>query len=110
MATVTTSRGPIMRQFSDFANEPTTLKGHKLKLDDIVNKTIIVRDANIKSSQYGKNKSGKYATLQFSEPGSDQLFIVFTGSDVLITQLEKYAHEMPFKAVIKKINRYYTLS
>lgn len=36
--------------------------------------------------------------------------IIFTGSDVLIEQLEKYRHEIPFKTVIKKINRYYTLS
>lgn len=99
-----------MKQFSDFAQEPQTLEGDKMKLDDIVNKPIVIHDASIKTSQYSKNKSGKYATIQFSDPASTQRYIVFTGSDVIINQLEKYAHEMPFKAVIKKINRYYTLS
>lgn len=35
--------------------------------------------------------------------------VIFTGSDVLIEQMEKYGAEVPF-ATIKKIYRYYTLS
>ena len=36
--------------------------------------------------------------------------VVFTGSDVIIDQMEKYQEEIPFVSTIKKINRYYTLT
>ena len=36
--------------------------------------------------------------------------VVFTGSDVLIQQMEKYVKELPFAATIVKVNRYYSLS
>ena len=36
--------------------------------------------------------------------------VIFTGSDVLIEQMEKYEAEVPFATTIKKIDRYYTLS
>jgi hypothetical protein len=36
--------------------------------------------------------------------------VVFTGSDVLIGQVEKYADQIPFLTTIKKINRYYTMT
>jgi len=36
--------------------------------------------------------------------------VLFTGSDVLIEQMEKYGDQIPFAATIKKIDRYYTLS
>ena len=38
------------------------------------------------------------------------LNILFTGSGVLINQLEKYENEIPFVTEIKKINKYYTLT
>ena len=36
--------------------------------------------------------------------------VLFTGSDVLIEQMEKYGEQIPFLATIKKIDRFYTLS
>ena len=36
--------------------------------------------------------------------------VVFTGSDVLIEQMEKYGECVPFSTEIKKIDRYYTFS
>lgn len=47
-------------------------------------------------------------TLQFKL--NDRKHIIFTGSDVLIGQVEKYESEIPFLATIVKINRYYTLT
>jgi hypothetical protein len=48
--------------------------------------------------------------LQFHFPDDDEIKIIFTGSDVLISQIEDYKEEIPFEATIKKINRYYTFT
>ena len=37
-------------------------------------------------------------------------YIVFTGSGVLIDQIEKYKDNLPFYVTIKKIDRYYTFT
>ena len=55
-----------------------------------------------------QNKGTSYATIQFR---IDEInYVVFTGSSVLSSQLEKYKDNLPFNAVIKKINKYYTFS
>lgn len=100
-----------MKRFSDFAEEPSPLEGEKVRLDDVLNREIVITGCHIKNSKYDKNKSGKYLTLQFEtaeKPGI--INILFTGSDVLIGQIERYEAEIPFAATIKKVNRYYTLS
>lgn len=63
---------------------------------------------SIKDSRYSKNVSGKYLTLQIEIDGKK--YVIFTGSDVLIDQMDKYDHELPFQATIRKINRYYSLT
>jgi hypothetical protein len=97
-----------MKKFSDFATEERPLDGVKVKLDDIIDKEIEIKNFKLANSNFSKNQSGKYATIQFVCEG--ELKVLFTGSDVLIDQLEKYKSEMPFLTIIKKINRYYTLS
>lgn len=47
-------------------------------------------------------------SLQFELDGDRR--VLFTGSDVLIEQVETYGDQIPFAATIKKIDRYYTLS
>jgi hypothetical protein len=79
-----------------------------MRLDDVVDHEITVTGCNIRQSKYSKNVSGKYLTLQFQIDG--QTRVTFTGSDVLIGQMERYEQEIPFVATIKRINRYYTLS
>jgi hypothetical protein len=98
-----------MKKFSDFA-EIQALEGEKLRLDDVLNKPVIITAQRITASKYSKNESGKYLTLQFHFPKDDEIKILFTGSDVLISQIEDYKDEIPFEATIKKINRYYTLT
>lgn len=96
-----------MKKFSDFANEDI-LEGDKKKINDIVNKEIIVRGYSINDSKYSDNQSGKYLTLQFE---IDKVkYIVFTGSEVLIEQIEKYKDEIPFLTIIRKINKYYSFT
>ena len=94
-----------MKRFSDFAEEHKPLEGDKVKIDSILNQEIEVIRYSIKQSKY---KEKDYLTLQFKINGN--LNIVFTGSGVLINQLEKYETELPFTAAIKKINKYYTLT
>lgn len=95
----------IVKIFSDFANEQRGLEGEKIRLDDVINRAICVISYRIASS---KHNSGQYLTLQFKFTDEDVTRIFFTGSTVLAAQATKYAQEMPFEAMIKKIDRYYT--
>lgn len=101
-----------VKRFSDFAEEEGPLDGDKTRLDDILNHEILITGCRIQDSKYsGKNKTGKYLTVQFQtsdRPDINRVF--FTGSDVLIKQMEKYAHETPFVTIIRKVDRYYTLT
>lgn len=98
-----------MKRFSDISQEDERLEGNKIKLDDILGTEITIHGFTLAKSNFSKNNSGQYLTVQFSRTdGAKQVF--FTGSDVLITQLQKYKCEIPFMTTIKKINKYYTLS
>lgn len=98
-----------MKRFSDFATEEGPLDGYKIRLNDILDTEVLITGFRLKESKYqGKNRSGKCLTVQFERDGERRIF--FSGSDVLINQLEKYSHEIPFSATVKKIDRYYTLS
>jgi hypothetical protein len=98
-------------RFSDFAEEPGTLEGSKLRLDDILNHEILIIGHRIALSKYDKNASGKCLTLQFYYPDNPScLHVIFTGSDVLISQMEKYSDHIPFTAIIRKKNRHYELT
>ena len=97
-----------VKRFSDFAEEEISLEGVKVKVDCILNQEIYIIGYKIKKSRYSKNSSGKYLTIQFEQEGTTR--ILFTGSDVLIDQVCKYADEIPFITTIKKVDKYYTLS
>lgn len=97
-----------MMRFSDFAEPSKILDGDKIRIDEIINIEVTVIGYRVAVSKYEKNKSGKCLTLQVEINGVRR--VVFTGSDVLIGQLETYCDKIPFIATIKKIDRYYTLS
>lgn len=96
-----------MKRFSDFSKE-SILNGDKIKIDDILNKEIKIIGYSIKNSKYSKNKNGEYLTLQIES--DNKKHIIFTGSDVLIDQINKYSNEIPFLTIIRKINKYYSLT
>jgi len=83
------------------------LAGEKVKIDSLLNQEILITGYRVNESKY-KTNFPRCLTVQFMK--DDQQHVVFTGSSVLINQLEKYAKEIPFLATIKKIERYYTLS
>lgn len=97
-----------MKKFSDFSQEGKPLDGAKVALESVLNKEIMIVGHKITHSRYNDAGHGKCLTLQFELAGSKQ--VLFTGSQVLIDQLTKYADEIPFTATIIKIDRYYTLS
>jgi hypothetical protein len=92
-------------KFSDFA-DIAAFDGDKLKLGDILDKTILVMGYAIKDSK--KKQDTKYVTIHFKLDNKPH--VVFTASQVLIDQLTKYKDKIPFYAAIKKINNYYTFS
>jgi len=95
-------------RFSDFSEETGPLEGDKAKLKDILNKEITVTGYKIKKSNYTKTSGDQYLTLQFKINGDKKIF--FTGSGVLIEQVEKYADKIPFITTVIKIDKYYTFS
>lgn len=97
-----------IKRFSDFSTERGPLEGTKLKLDDVLNKEIKITAFEVRPSKYKKENHDRVMTLQFELDG--KLYILFTGSEILIKQLEKYSANLPFLATIKHIDRYYTLS
>lgn len=94
-----------MKRFSDFATNDTVMTGDKIKLDDILSKEIVIKGFKVADSKYNKSK---VLTLQFEL--NEKEYIVFTGSNVLIEQSEKYKDEMPFIVKIEKINKFYTFT
>ena len=96
-----------MKKFSDFSKE-NILDGDKMGIDDILNKEILILGYVIKNSRYSDNSNGKYLTLQIEKESKKH--VIFTGSEVLIGQIEKYKDEIPFQATIRKINKYYSLT
>ena len=102
---------PKMLRFSDFAEPGGPLEGKKVKIDEILNIEILLRKFTMKESKYQKSSAKDCLTVQFEYPDKPgEKHVIFTGSGVLIDQLRKYEDKLPFLAVIKKIDRYYTLS
>lgn len=77
-------------KFSDFSEEEVGLEGDKKKVEDILNKEILLLGYRIGRSRY---RDKDYLTLQFENGGTK--YIVFSGSEVLIKQAHKYADKMP---------------
>jgi len=96
-----------MKKFSDITDD-AVLDGDKIRIDDVLNEKVVVLNYAVKVSRYSKNSSGKYLILQIEKKAHRH--VIFTGSDVLIDQMEKYGTQLPFEATIRKINRYYSLT
>lgn len=92
-----------MHKFSDFADEKP-LDGDKMKLEEILNCEVIIKEYKVTNSKYNKNK---LLTIQVEINEANR--VIFTGSEVLLNQLEKYKTNLPFIASINKIGNYYTL-
>ena len=98
----------VPKKFSDFAQEAGPMDGAKLKIDDVINKEILIVGCKVKESKFSKSNSSDCLTIQFEM--DTKRFVIFTGSSVLMDQMIKYKDQIPFMTTIKKIDRYYTLS
>ena len=96
-----------MLKFSDFANDVRPLDGKKIKIADMLDKPIVVIGFKIKNSNHIKG-CGRYAAIQTDING--ERFVSFTGSGIVIEQLEKYGEHIPFATVIRQIDKYFTFS
>lgn len=97
-----------MKHFSDFAKQEKVMDGKKAKIESVLNKEIEVIGYKVTESQYKKSNSDSCLTLQFVLDGEKH--VLFTGSNVLIEQIEKYKQEIPFLATIIKVDKFYTFS
>jgi len=97
-----------LERFQDFAVDDRILNGDKMKLGEILNKEITIVGYKIRKSKYAKPNTELYLSLQFDLAGIRH--VAFTGSNVLINQIEKYADKMPFITTILKIDKYFTFS
>ena len=87
--------------FSDFAEESKVFDGDKKKIEEILNKEILVLDFKLKESKH--HRDTQYVTIQFKI--DNMIYILFNGSRVLAAQLEKYKDNLPFYTVIRKIDK-----
>ena len=95
-------------RFSEFAEPDGSLDGSKVKLDEVLNREIVVLDFRVSPSKYQKNNAADCLTLQFEfteNPG--QRHVLFTGSQVLTRDLQKYKEHLPFITIIRKVDRFY---
>lgn len=97
-----------MQHFSEFAEEDQPLDGEKRRIDELLNMELVVTGERIRESKYKDEGRRRYMTLQVEI--DNKRYVAFTGSTVLINQIEKYRHHIPFVATIKKVDRYYTFS
>jgi hypothetical protein len=95
-----------IHSFADFAEIKPAFDGIKKRMEESLNKPIIIRGHKIIPSK--KNNGSMCLHLQFEM--DDEMCVLFTGSAVLIDQCEKYAEKIPFRATIKKIDKYFTFS
>ena len=99
-----------MESFADFVDaDEKPFSGDKVRINDLVNRRIIILRYKVRPSKY-KDKGDSCATVQFKESDDGDEKIFFTGSAVIIGQLEKYGERLPFMAYIRHIDRYYTLA
>lgn len=96
-----------MHKFSDFAEEDQGIDGDRIAIENALNKEIVVKKYRLNKSKFNRG-SGKCLTIQLELNGKTN--VIFTGSEVLIKQCEKYKDKMPFITQIKKIDKYFTFT
>lgn len=107
-----------MNKFSEFADTAhPLLDGKKISLDEIISKDnkagkeIVVLNFRVKNTKYDDAKNPHCLTVQFAFPGKeDEHYIFFSGSSVLMDQLEAYKEKLPFLTTVKRVGKYYTFS
>lgn len=109
-ANVSPTQGNKPQRFSEFA-QPAGLDGTKVRLDEILNKEILILNYKVRESKYAYGNSSQCVTVQFTfSDAPNETHIFFTGSCILLEQLELYKEHIPFYTTVKKIDRYYSFT
>lgn len=95
--------GIVMHKLSDFKEESDIMVGDSIKIGDAIGKDIEVYGYKIGVSKYDSDDT--CLTIQLKLDGVDR--VIFTGSNVLIDQCERYKSQMPFETVINKVGKYF---
>ncbi|MBQ6109817.1 MAG: hypothetical protein IJL05_00350 [Alphaproteobacteria bacterium] len=93
-------------KFSSFMKNQLPMPGIKKHLDEILNREITVVDYRLRKSV---QKSGTEC-LQMQFIMDNEVCVLFTGSCVLINQIQEAKNNIPFAGTIVKIDRYYSFS
>jgi len=100
-----------MNNFADFADTSSPIMdGKKVQINDIFEKEIVVLNYRVKNTKYPDAKNPMCLTVQFSYVGTDNHCVFFSGSSVLMNQLERYKDKLPFSTVIKRVGKHFTFS
>ena len=93
-----------MNRFSDFADATSPiLDGKKISMEEVLEREIIVLNFRVKDTKFTDAKNPQCLTVQFSfVDRPDDRRVVFSGSSVLIRQLEQYKAKLPFTSVIQE--------
>jgi hypothetical protein len=97
-----------MKKFGELniENNHKSMVGEKMKMAKVLNRQIIVHSFRVEKSKYPKNKSGMCLYLQIEIEGVK--WVIFTGSDVLLEQIEQVdINDFPFITTIQKNNEYF---
>lgn len=92
--------------FSDFAKDKLPMPGDKKRLGEILNKEILVTDFRVTQS---KQRDGEKC-LQIQFVMNSNVYVLFTGSSVLIDQIQSAKDKIPFKTSVVKVDRYFSFS
>ena len=92
--------------FSEIAKDQLPMPGAKKRLDEILNKQIILTDCRIRDSK--KREGTKCLQVQFAMDGD--VFVFFSGSAVLADQIQAVKEHFPISATVVKIDKYYSFS
>lgn len=96
-----------MKSFKDLnIKSNTPMIGEKIKISKVLNKEIVINDYRVTDSKFPKNKSGKCLCIQIVFEGD--MRVIFSGSDVLISQIEQVDREvLPITSTIRQQGDYY---
>lgn len=94
------------KKFSEIARDKLPMPGRKVRIDDILNKDIEIVDFRVRKST--KRENTECLQLQFVY--NNEVCILFTGSVVLLDQIQSVKEEFPVDTKIVKIDKYYAFS
>jgi len=96
---------PSFRDFADPNEDEDPLDGEKKKIDDVLNKEILVLNFNVRKS---KIKEGNYVIIQYELEGKK--YVIFTTATRLMKKLKRHKEKMPYRVTIIQKYKYYTMS